>query len=395
MSATKGAGVVKAYGEVWHAGNKTWVRNGGPGNPMKMIADHANGHVYFHKDSSWQDFVGQTYSFDASSVWLRTETMGYFNCTDLNPPGGRCDNYSATITWDIRNDKFRLFVNSANPERGYQLAPRPVSHGWQGAMDVFDTYYCNSFAELRASRCTLYQKGNNIIITVSFYKNYDLFNDPDDRVVATPSGTPEQRLFDVMIVAIEEGLCDPSQPKGAAKCIARERNFYARVGNDYWGFVRFDSGVRKNGAYELTERVVAYGWDTTYDPNMNDLKARALEDGNATFQPADPTRPSGLFASCSASGAQATFSWGPVSGATSYALRVNDATNDAGQCSAPSVAGAGGSCVGGTDYVHDLATSPTTLSVPPGKKLEWWVHGVTANGIGALTIGESLTCWGQ
>ena len=396
MSATKGAGVVKMYGEVWDASAQTWKKNGGLANPMKMMADYASEHVYFHKDSSWQDFVGQTYDFDANNVWIRTETMGYFNCTDVNPQTGRCDNYTSSTPWDIRNDKFRLFVGTNTTQaaaHGYLLAPRPVSHGWRGALDVFDTYYCNSFSEVRTSTCTLYQKGNKIFVTVYFYKNYDLFNDAGDRTVALPNGTPQQRLFDVMVVSIEEGLCDASLPAGGARCIARERNFYGRVGNEYWGLIRFDSGLRKQGAYELTERVVAYEWDTSYNPKLDEMKVRAHEVDAARFAPpsTNSTLPSNLVATCGA-GSQATFSWSPVSGATSYALRVNDTTNEAAGCSAPSVLGAGGRCAPPTDYVYDLASSPTVLTVPQGKTLEWWVHPVTSSGLGAHSVGTSFSC---
>lgn len=507
MNSTKGIGNAKLFGELWDENKQTWVKNGGLANPMKMVADYANRHVYFHKDSSWQDFVGQTYNFDANNVWIRTETMGYFNCTDVNPQTGRCDHYTDSTPWDIRNDKFRLFVSTNDAQsasHGYRLAPRPVTHGWQGLIDSFDTYYCNSFSELRTSTCTLYQRGNQILISVYFYKNFDIFNDPSDRAVAMPSGTPEQKLFDVMVVSIEQGLCDGNASASTPRCIAIERNFYGRVGNDYWGLVRFDNGIRKNGRYELTNRAVAYTWDKNYDPKFDDLKIRALEDDNAHFSPPlqTPPSPTGLVAACSAdgknvtlswnatsgatgynlavddtgnqssgcsaptvtgpngtcvlttdygssestntttlgitpgrnyswwlqskntagvspipaigasfscmaspsniptnliatcdaSGTQATFSWGPVQGATSYALRVNDTTNEASGCSARSVNGVGGTCVSPTDYVYDLATSPAVLTIPTGKTLEWWIHAIKPDGIGSPAIGTTFAC---
>jgi hypothetical protein len=104
-----------------------------------------------------------------------------------------------------------------------------------------------------------------------------------------------------------------------------------------------------------------------------------------------PDVPTGLSAQCIGVG-QARFSWNPVTGATSYALRVNDTTNTAAGCTSPSVTGAGGTCMAPTDYVYDLATSPTILTVPSGKMLEWWVHAIKPAGIGSAAIGAPLTC---
>lgn len=102
----------------------------------------------------------------------------------------------------------------------------------------------------------------------------------------------------------------------------------------------------------------------------------------------------GLSATCSANGTQATFSWISASGApASSGLRVNDTANESTGCASPTVHGPNESCVAPTDYVNESAISPITLTVPAGHLLSWWVHSLTSAGIwGEPTFGASLTC---
>lgn len=389
MNTTKGAGNAKLFGELWDEAKKTWVPNGGPANPMRMSADLANNHVYFHKDSSWQDFVGQTYTFDSSHVRNRTETVANFDCTYANPPGGRCDTPGS---WDMRNDKFRLFVDQADPKHGYILAPRPAQNGWTSALNTFDTYYCSTFSELHTNTCTLYQKGVQMYVTVNFYSNYDIFNAEGDLVSVTPSGNPQNRIYDVMVITIEDGSCDLNATPGTARCSGRERNFYGRIGNDYWSFVRFDDALKENGQYKLRTRAVTYAWDTSYNPSFNDLKARALEDDSAAFTPSAPSVPYNLKATCSQDGTHATFSWSGAAGATSYWLRADDTTNQAAGCSAPTITSAGSLCVSPTDYVNNDVTNPITVTVPLNKQISWWVHAIKPSGPGTAVISMTFSC---
>jgi hypothetical protein len=109
-----------------------------------------------------------------------------------------------------------------------------------------------------------------------------------------------------------------------------------------------------------------------------------------------PPTPTGLVAVCSADGMHATLSWNESQGATTYYLRVDDTGNQASGCTAPTVTGPNGRCVSPTDYVNDNATTPTTVTITPGRAYSWWVHSGNAAGINQVPgIGNSFTCLGQ
>lgn len=94
-----------------------------------------------------------------------------------------------------------------------------------------------------------------------------------------------------------------------------------------------------------------------------------------------PTQPSGLSASCSADGTSVTLSWSPVSGASSYFVRMDDSRNNRAGCVD------GWYCANPPDRAEDFytSTSVTYTGITPGQWYHWWVHGYNANGIGAGT----------
>lgn len=230
-------------------------------------------------DEKNYEFVGEIYTFDAQSVRLRFETFPFFPCPSI---GFRCD--QSGIPWDIRPDKFRLFTSSSTPldsSAGLFFVSRPTWHSWSRGPYPLKTYYCNSYAEFHAGTCTIYQDGGDWAwVTVEAYQHYDIFNADGDRIVATPDGTPQDRLYDVLIVSEEQQVTDlsPSVPNGKARGAARERFFYGRIGNDYYGLVRWDEGHAVNDTYVLTARTVAYGWDTSYSPQFSEMRVRGMED---------------------------------------------------------------------------------------------------------------------
>lgn len=114
--------------------------------------------------------------------------------------------------------------------------------------------------------------------------------------------------------------------------------------------------------------------------------------GSNTFATCQSAAPSGLFATCSADGTQATLSWNTLGGATGYAVRVDDTTNQASGCNAPTVHGPGGSCVSPTDYVAAVSSNSVTVTIPANTNLTWWVHGLAGNTIGDPTIGNAFSC---
>jgi hypothetical protein len=285
MTTNKGTGHVRGYFETWNG--STWVSGtGGVSQPFKMFADTAASQIYWRKDMPAEtqrgdgkdyEFSGEIYTFDASSVRLRSESMYFFPCPAL----GRCD--PAGQAWDIRADKFRLFANgtgSLDTTKGLFFMPRPVWNGWSRGPYPLITYYCNSFSEFHQSTCSLYQKSDQWEwVTVEAYNDYDIFNADGDRVVATPDGTPEQRIYDVLIVSQEQQVTDFSEsvPAGTARGAARERFFYGKIGSDKYGFIRWDSAKNVDGHYVLDARTVGYAWDTSYDPPFSKMQARGVE----------------------------------------------------------------------------------------------------------------------
>ena len=103
-----------------------------------------------------------------------------------------------------------------------------------------------------------------------------------------------------------------------------------------------------------------------------------------------PTEPS-TSASCSSNG-DVNISWGNSSGASYYALRVNNTNTSCGGVSGPNN---NVGCVSGTDYVEDniptYIQSRTVTSVPGGSPVTYWVHGVSSSGWSTGTQ-RSITC---
>jgi hypothetical protein len=155
-----------------------------------------------------------------------------------------------------------------------------VWNGWSRGPSRFDTYYCSSYTEFHQSTCSLYQRGAGDWITVEAYKNYDIFNADGDKVRETPNGTPLQKVYDVVIVSEELNpeILTASIAKGKARGPARERYFFGRIGGDYYGLVRWDAALEQNGSYQLTDRTISYGWDTSYNPQFTGMQARGAQD---------------------------------------------------------------------------------------------------------------------
>lgn len=287
MTTTKGVGSLRVFGEMWNATKNTWESiNGNVSQPFKMYLDTAASKAYWRKDMPADtqkndgknyEFYGEIFTFDDTSVRLRSETFPIFPC----PSVGRCD--PAGQAWDIRADKFRLFGAETGPldtTKGRFLFPRSVWHGWSNGPHASNTYYCNSYSEFHSSTCTLYQEGVRDWVSVEMYQNYDIFNAEGDVVVATPGGAPQQRIYDVIILSQEQNITNTaaSVPTGVARGNYRERYFFGRIGNDSYGLVRWDGARNEGGKYVLEYRTLGYSWDTSYTPQFSMMQARGAED---------------------------------------------------------------------------------------------------------------------
>ena len=286
MNATKGQGYMRGFAEIWDNAKNSWISaTGGVSQPFKMKADGAASQIYWRKDMPAlselggpdKEFYGEIYTFDSDAVRLRFESFPFFACPAV---GSRCDPDGQA--WDIRPDKFRLFDSGSgalDTTPGRFFAPRTAWNGWSHGPYVTDTYYCGSYAEFHQSTCTLYQHGVTDWDSIEAYVNYDIFNADGDRVVATPNGIPAQRIYDVIIVSQELGVTNmaASVPLGTARGTYRERFFYGRLGNNQYGFIRWDGAKNVNGVYILDARTIGYGWDTSYDPTFVEMQARGAE----------------------------------------------------------------------------------------------------------------------
>jgi hypothetical protein len=82
--------------------------------------------------------------------------------------------------------------------------------------------------------------------------------------------------------------------------------------------------------------------------------------------------------SCNTAGTVATLSWGSVSGASTYPVRVD---NTAFSCGT-GVNGITGpnpySCIAGTEYVNDSLTgNSVSVNINPGTTYSWWLHSLS------------------
>ena len=127
-------------------------------------------------------------------------------------------------------------------------------------------------------------------------------------------------------------------------------------------------------------RIRVLGGSTDWSDTLQHLTRELRAWGVPSISP--PSSPTGLSASCPAPGTSATVSWNPVSGATGYALRLNNLADGwDGSCTSP----AGDSCPGPTSPSYSLGTNP-------GSSWGWWVHACNTAGCSGATGGPTFTC---
>jgi hypothetical protein len=288
MNTSKsGGGHVKVFAESWDSTLSKWADlKNVPAQPFKMHTDLMNNHIFWRKDARGingsKSYYGEIFTFNNASIRLRAETFPYFACTAAIG-GRRCDDSG---TWDSRKDKFRLFKDRTNGNTGSELPgapgrfmiPRSVHHGWSNGPYISDTYYCNSYNELHSSTCTLYQHGVTDWITVEAYKNYNIFLADGEVMEEAPNGTPENKIYDVVIISQEQSInnLNATVSDGTVRGKARERFFFGRIGGDYYGMVRWDKSLNINGRYKLIKRTIGYGWDDSYNPTFDLMRERGM-----------------------------------------------------------------------------------------------------------------------
>ncbi|MDP3051991.1 MAG: DUF4214 domain-containing protein [bacterium] len=135
------------------------------------------------------------------------------------------------------------------------------------------------------------------------------------------------------------------------------------------------------GAYNFQWRIVQefVEWFGEYTPNIQITVNQAVI-------AVTPLPPTGLSASCPSPGTSASLSWNAVSGATYYALRVDNTTKGLND----------NPCFGTTgDYCNE-AVSGTSIPVSTitGDSYRWWLHPCNAAGCNWTTVlgPNNFTC---
>ena len=91
--------------------------------------------------------------------------------------------------------------------------------------------------------------------------------------------------------------------------------------------------------------------------------------------------------SCNSAGTQVTLSWGSVSGASNYPIRVDGPGYCAGNVSGPGNWG----CYQGVEYLYETAYSGIALSITPSTSYSWWVHAQNGGAWSPATQ-QSFSC---
>jgi hypothetical protein len=193
--------------------------------------------VYWRKDNVKADYYGEIFTYDDALVRLWAETFP--PRTAVDPPDH---------SWDDRPDRFRLFVDRNGPAEDWSLgrvmAPVDASTDWRfsGRMD---TRICSSWPMYHDRTAPKWQ--DMFLDNDVFIERHGPFSTTFDG--DSPDGyapDPEFTQFDEVIVINQ---CMENDA-------GRERFFFARKGDTFFGIVRWDNSVKRDGEWVVTGRTV-------------------------------------------------------------------------------------------------------------------------------------------
>jgi len=224
--------------------------------PFKTKVFEEINQAYWRKDSLNDNYYGEMFTYDSEGLRLHTESFpGKYHPDDV-------------LDWDPRYDKFRLFASregdQVNYSKGRLLAPLTITRSNWNISQHFNTYICNSFNELNSKSCYLFQ--DNFLddsVNITFMFNFSTVFDGEQ------SDYPADGIFknfdEVLVINQHFGL-------------ARERFFFARSGETFYGLVRWDDSRLVNGQWVVGDRAV--GLKIMQDDNFSfdGMLQRALED---------------------------------------------------------------------------------------------------------------------
>ena len=156
--------------------------------------------------------------------------------------------------WHDRPDRLRLFVDALHNDWrvGRVLAPVRYAPDWSWTATV-NTYLANSFEEITEGTAPRYQTGVRDYTTMTIQAPFSTVYD----------GTAEGWTPDPEFTEFDEALIINQHMNGNA---ARERFIFARVGDTYFGIVRWDESYLVDGEWEVRARTIGLRRVTQSEP---------------------------------------------------------------------------------------------------------------------------------
>jgi hypothetical protein len=269
-------------------GTSLWLS--GVGNAMQVSKSKWNStlkSLFWRKDSpthfagdativgAGDSFYGEVFveNSDENTIELRQETFPVFPGVD--PTG----------TWDAREDKFRLFMKipdkrarllSRKATRGRVVAPITLSCTSDGSTVDWvyngwvNTYQCLGWDQFaREGGCSLYQQGvNDSKVFVEVLPNFSLEYDGKS---TEPTNDPAYTQSFDYALAINQEM---NRNEG------RERFIFGFRQGVYFGIIRWDNSIFKDGKWVVTQRAITR---TTYQTSeasklFEGIERRAIKD---------------------------------------------------------------------------------------------------------------------
>jgi hypothetical protein len=245
--------------ETLNATTGLWDSDSWRPQPFKTTVDAGRQAVYWHKDML-QDFYGELWEYDDDTVRLRQETFPKFPAPFEN----------ASLPWDVRPDKFRLYFSGSESEQlpggnGRVLAPRHVSTSWRSKANT-STNLCSNWAQFKAGQCVPFQR--HFLDSAVYLTEPESLDTVFDGRAADAKWYPDTSMHHLrdIVVINQEQSGDSDGPT-----VARERFFFASFANgSRLGIVRWDGAVVNASApdgFSVTHRTV--GLRTACDSAFN------------------------------------------------------------------------------------------------------------------------------
>ncbi|MHB1456330.1 MAG: hypothetical protein ACYC0V_05380, partial [Armatimonadota bacterium] len=263
---------VGMHAESYDFAKKQWVSACPTIQPFKSTVFKPWRVAFWRKDDM-QDFYGEIFTYDLTTLRLHTETM----------PSPSPHEAGIQPAWDARPDRSRVFVQTSN---GYQnwFTDKTVVYNWDptclvrlktgnaqfkigvdqnagenwaigraiapisGTTDwqihgTVNTYISNNYKQLNDGVAPLIQICISDYVTITKVKNFSTVYDGE---AEGWEADPEFKSFDEAYV-INQHMNDNG---------GRERFIFARKGNGSYGIVRWDYSEMRNGKWVPTGRAI-------------------------------------------------------------------------------------------------------------------------------------------